>query len=112
MRLKERWNMAASFALGLVGAVAALSACEPAKAPPVATVSLRLSGTPTEAAVVIDDEALGSLAYVASRGVALPPGTHRISVTADGYLPWDQKVEAKPGGPLIRIEVALVPVPD
>jgi hypothetical protein len=44
--------------------------------------------------------------------VALPIGVHRISVTAPGYFPWDKAVEAKPGGTLIRLDVALAPVPD
>jgi hypothetical protein len=101
--------------LGLTCAFAIAGAsggCEPAKAPPVPTVSLRLQGTPPDATVIIDDENLGPLAFVASRGVALPPGVHHVSVVAPGYLPWDKAVEAKPGGALIRLEIALVPVPD
>jgi hypothetical protein len=89
-----------------------IAGCEPAQAAAPATISLRMQGTPADATVVVDDLVLGSLDFVASHGVALPPGTHHISVTADGYFPWDRAVEAKPGGQLIRLEVALVPVPD
>jgi hypothetical protein len=88
------------------------AACEPAQAPPPVTVSLRLDGTPADATVVIDDLVLGPLSFVASHGVALPPGLHHVTVTADGYFPWDRAVEAKPGGALIRLQVALVQVPD
>lgn len=86
--------------------------CEPAAAPSRATVSLRLQGTPADAAVVIDDEDIGPLGYVALHGVALPPSKHHISVTAPGYFPWDKAVDAKPGDPLVRFTIALTPVPD
>jgi hypothetical protein len=92
--------------------VVCLSACAPAKGPSKETVSLRLQGNLPDATVIIDDQDLGSLAFVQSRGVALPIGVHRISVTAPGYFPWDKAVEAKPGGTLIRLDVALAPVPD
>jgi hypothetical protein len=96
----------------LVGSQALLSACEPAQTPAKVTVSLRLQGSPGDATVVIDDEDIGPLAFVQNRGVALPPGKHHISITAPGYFPWDKAVEAKPGDPLIRYEVALTPIPD
>jgi hypothetical protein len=86
-----------------------LAACAPAKAPK--TVSLRLVGTPPEATVTIDDIFVGRLEMVAARGVAVPLGTHRVSVEAAGYLPWDKLVEAKEGAP-VRLEAKLVPVPD
>jgi len=81
-------------------------------APPVKTISLRMTGTPPDARVTIDDHPLGSLALVANHGVALPPGQHRVTVEAPGYFPVDRLVEAKEGSGLIRLEVALVPIPE
>jgi hypothetical protein len=75
-------------------------------------VSLRLHGTPDAATVIVDEESLGPLAFVATRGVALPPGTHHVTVRAAGYFPSDQTVEAKEGSPPIELTVALVPIPD
>lgn len=89
----------------------ALASCGPAT-PAAATVSLRLVGSPPDARVVIDDQLVGPLAFVASRGVALPPGQHRVTIEAPGYFPWDQLVEAKPGAGPVRLEVGLVPVPE
>jgi PEGA domain len=94
----------------LAGALAA--ACEPARAPAQPTISLRLRGTPPSATVVIDEEALGTLDFVAAHGVALPPGLHHVTVKAAGYFPSDQAVDARPGSPPVLVEVALVPVPD
>jgi hypothetical protein len=74
------------------------------------TVSLRLTGTPPDATVTVDDQIVGSLAMVAAHGVALPPGKHRITVEARGYLPWDRMVEAE-AAPL-KLDVGLMPVPD
>jgi hypothetical protein len=89
-----------------------LSACAPAQAPTVKTVSLRMQGTPPEASVVIDEELVGQLDFVQAHGVALPPGLHHVTVKAGGYFPMDREVEAKPGSPPIRLEVALTAVPD
>ena len=71
-----------------------------------------MAGTPPDATVIIDEEAVGSLELVAMRGVALPVGVHHITVKAGGYFPWDREVKAEEGQAPIRLEVALVPVPD
>jgi len=87
--------------------------CLPAVRPaPPSTVSLRVYGAPADATVTIDDEALGTFDFVASRGVALPPGVHHVTVEAAGYFPWDCTVQAKPGSPLIRLAVKLIEVPN
>lgn len=86
--------------------------CEPARAPAQPTVSLRIRGAPLNATVIVDEEALGSLEFVAAHGVALPPGVHFVTVQAPGYFPWDRQVEAKPGSSPIALEVALTKVPD
>jgi hypothetical protein len=74
------------------------------------TVSMRMQGTPPDATVTVDDQYVGPLAVVAARGVALPVGTHRISVEAQGYFPWDRIVEAKDKP--VTLAVALVAIPD
>ena len=76
------------------------------------TVSLRLRGTPPDASVTIDDLPVGSLSLVAAHGIALPPGTHRVTVSAPGFFPWDRIVRAEDGTAPIALDVALVPVPD
>jgi hypothetical protein len=89
-----------------------LVACSPAKPP---TTSLRLApaaDAPKNARVVVDDQPIGSLGFVTKRGVALPPGKHRITIEADGYLPWDMEVDAGDKGGLINLDVQLVRKPD
>ncbi len=76
----------------------------------VRSVSLRMRGGPPRATVTIDDRVVGPLDVVAARGVALPPGKHRVSVEAEGFLPWDKEVEAT-GAPLV-LDVTLEPIPD
>ena len=76
------------------------------------TVSLRMAGNAPDASVTIDDTYIGALAFVAKRGVAMPPGTHRITVEKPGYFPWDKLVEAKEGDPPVRLDVDLVKIPD
>jgi hypothetical protein len=87
-------------------------ACLPAQSPTQPTISLRMSGSPSGATVIIDEEALGTLDFVAAHGVALPPGVHHITVKAEGYFPSDREVDARPGSPPVRLEIALAPVPD
>ena len=50
-----------------------VSACQVGAASAPHTVSLRVQGNVPDAQVTIDDQAVGVLAFVASRGVALPP---------------------------------------
>ena len=92
--------------------LAVWAGCEPAKQPTQPTVSLRMHGTPVDATVIIDDEPLGSLEFVAAHGVALPPGIHYVTVSAPGFFPWDREVTAKLGSGVISLEVALTRVPD
>jgi hypothetical protein len=82
--------------------------CRPA---PAKTVSLRVNGSVPDASVTIDDQYVGALAYVARRGVALPPGQHRVTVEKVGYFPWDRLVEAKGDAP-IHLDVQLTKIPD
>lgn len=100
---------AAAFSLLVALCAAPLAACGAAPGP-APTVSLRLAGKPGDASVTIDDRYIGALAFVAKRGVALPPGKHRITVEKTGYFPWDRLVEAK-DAPL-RLDVVLEPIPD
>jgi hypothetical protein len=98
----------------LVGSAVAgvLGACQPAQSPAKATVSLRIRGSPASATVIIDEEALGTLDFVAAHGVALPPGMHHVTVKAPGYFPSDTAVDAQPGSAPVALQIALIPVPD
>jgi hypothetical protein len=97
---------------GVLLVLALVPACAPAKPP---TTSLRVAtaeAAPKGAHVIVDDQPLGTLEHVIERGVALPPGKHRITIEADGYLPWDREVDAGDRGGLIQLDVKLVKRPD
>lgn len=76
------------------------------------TTSLRVSGAPADASVTIDDKYIGAFVYVQRRGVALPPGKHRITVEKQGFFPWDRLVEAREGEPPVMLDVTLTRIPD
>lgn len=78
-----------------------------------AAVSLSMAGakgTPSDASVYIDEQYVGPLYYVGARGVRLPEGQHRITVSREGYFNWDTVVVADRDP--IALKVVLVPVPD
>ena len=104
----RRGGALATLCLGAI----ALGACRPPETAASPKVSLRMRGTPTDATVIIDEEALGSLELVTAHGVALPLGVHNVTVKAAGYFPWDREVKAEEGKSPIRLDVALTPVPD
>ena len=81
-----------------------------AETPRPLTVSVRVEGTPPEASVTVDDVTVGRLDLVASRGLGLLPGPHRISVTADGYFPSDQQITCVTGQNQ-RVSVSLRRIP-
>jgi hypothetical protein len=93
-------------------ALAAVLACSPGKEPETPTISLRMTGSPPDARVTVDDQLVGTLDVVAVRGVAMPPGQHRVSVERQGYFPFDTLVDAKEGQGPVKIEAKLVPVPE
>ncbi|HZF53738.1 MAG TPA: PEGA domain-containing protein [Polyangiaceae bacterium] len=93
--------------LAALVALALAAACTPMASQ---KVPLRLKGDVRDASVTIDDQYVGALAYVAARGVALPPGKHRITVEKTGYFPWDRVVEA--GDAPIHLDVVLTKIPD
>ena len=86
--------------------------CWRSGAPPTTSLRLEAQAAPKSAKVTVDDQPIGSLDFVIKRGVALPPGKHRITVEAPGYLPWDAEVDAGETGGLVKLEVKLVPIPD
>lgn len=87
-----------------------LFACGPTLRPAVDLKLRSTAHTPADASVVIDEEYIGPLGYVAAHGVRLPQGEHRVSVTKSGYFPWDQLVvsDREP----IFLDVELTPIPD
>jgi hypothetical protein len=101
---------ALAFALLLPFAATLTGGCQVYTSP--VTTSLRMRGTPPDARVTVDDQYLGALAFVARRGVALPPGEHRITVEKAGFFPFDQLVNAEEGDDPIVLDVKLEPLPD
>ncbi|PIE05294.1 MAG: hypothetical protein CSA75_05500 [Sorangium cellulosum] len=80
--------------------------------PPPKTVSIRVKGGMSNATVRIDEVYIGSFGMVKQRGVALPPGKHRITIEKSGYFPWDKQVDVKEGDPMIILDVDLKRIPD
>ncbi len=100
--------------MAIAGALAT-GACRPAASARPPTISLRIHpapASPRDATVVIDEQTMGPLDFVAAHGVALPPGVHHMTVKASGYFPWDRELTASPGSPPVVVDVALTPVPD
>ena len=105
-----QWGRRVTLVVLAAAPLLSLWACVRQPRAAVSMVFVRKPKTPKDATVIIDEEYIGPLAYVAARGVRLPVGTHRITVEKDGYFPYDTIIVAdrKP----IRLEVALTPVPD
>jgi hypothetical protein len=89
--------------------VASTAGCQP---PTPRTVSMRMRGGVPKATVTIDEMYIGSLAMVKQRGVALPPGKHRITVEAPGYFPWDRLVHVQQADPPVFLDVRLRRIPE
>lgn len=70
----------------------------------------RARNTPRDANVMVDEEYIGPLYLIAAQGLSLPVGKHRVTVTREGYFPWDRLVQAD-RTPL-DLAVELVPIPE
>jgi hypothetical protein len=101
--------------LGIIGFLCAivLAACPGCQPPLYAAISLKVAyaeKTPADASVVIDEQYIGPLGYVAAHGVRLRLGEHRVSVTKAGYFPYDRVIVA--GDHDLKLDVVLEPIPD
>jgi hypothetical protein len=77
----------------------------------VVPLSLQRSRTtPRDASVIVDEEYIGPLFLVITQGLRLPVGKHRVTVTKEGYFPWDRMVEADRSP--VALAVELVPIPE
>lgn len=70
----------------------------------------RHEDTPKDALVYVDEQYIGTLGYVAARGVRLPEGEHRITVEKTGFFPHDVVVvsDREP----IHLKVRLLRLPE
>ncbi len=96
--------------LRVLACLALLGGCMPNLRAAVDMRIVPARNTPRDASVIIDEEYIGPLYWVAANNIRLPEGEHRITVERDGFFPWDHIVKADRDA--IRLEVTLEPVPD
>jgi len=74
-----------------------------------ATGELKISATPTRAAVFVDEQFTGHVDEFDGLGKAmlLTPGKHRVRIALPGYLPFETVVDLRPHQKL-KIETALM----
>ena len=94
----------------LLGCVLQLPGCVHTPRAVVPTSLQRARTTPRDASVSVDEEYVGPLYLVAAQGLRLPVGAHRVTVTREGYFPWDRIVEANRSAVVLAVE--LVPIPE
>jgi len=76
-------------------------AAPPAQSPRAAT-QLMISSPIDDVAISLDGNPAGELPYIA----AVTPGVHRVTLTADGYLPYERDVRVLDGS-VVPLDVAL-----
>lgn len=103
--------------VGVIGFLIAIviSLCSGCQPPVYAAFSLKLDYVPKQApgdaSVMIDEQYVGPLGYVAAHGVRLRTGQHRLSVTKAGYFPYDRLIVKNDSEPL-KLDITLEPIPD
>jgi len=70
----------------------------------------REPSAPKDALVYVDEQYIGTLGFVAQRGVRVPEGQHRVSVEKAGYHPYDTLIvsDRQP----IALKVSMLKLPD
>ena len=106
VRSRAAW----SFVPALLALALAAGCATQGLRPAVSMKVERHEDTPKSALVYIDEQYIGTLGYVAARGVRLPEGEHRITVEKTGYFPYDVVVvsDREP----IHLSVRLQRLPD
>lgn len=71
---------------------------------------LRLSGTPRDALVTIDDRYVDKLGRIGARGIKLIPGSYRVTVEQVGFFPHDEIVTIEADKPrALKVELQAIP---
>jgi len=116
MQMKS-WSARSSAAAaprGLLAALAVLSLCAGCATMGLkSAVSMKVErepSAPKDALVYIDEQYIGTLGFVAQRGVRVPEGQHRVSVEKAGYHPYDTLIvsDRQP----IALKVSMLKLPD
>ncbi|HSC86324.1 MAG TPA: PEGA domain-containing protein [Polyangiaceae bacterium] len=64
---------------------------------------------PRDALVYIDEQYIGTLGFVAQRGVRVPEGEHRVTVEKTGYYPFDAIVVSDRDNILLDVKMLALP---
>jgi hypothetical protein len=72
---------------------------------------LRVSGTPDDALITVDDQYVGKLGRLKRFGVKVPEGEHRLTVEAQGHFPKDALVTIPREGEA-KVDVKLDAIPE
>jgi hypothetical protein len=88
----------------LTASSAAVSGCASQR-----TVVLKLHGAEADALVTINDRYVDRLETLSRRGIALPPGTYRVTVEKVGFFPWDELVEIDEQPVERQVELTRIP---
>lgn len=72
---------------------------------------LKVTGSPDDALVTVDDEYLGTLARLRRFGIKVSEGEHRLTVEADDRFPHDALVRVQ-ADQTVTVDVKLEKVPD
>ncbi len=103
--LLSHWPQRCWLLLAVFVVATTSGACGPAPA-----VMLRLSGTPRDALVTIDDRYIDKLGRISKRGIKLRPGHYRLTVEQVGFFPHDQIVHIEAERPrALNIELQAIP---
>ncbi len=107
---RSAWGAARVFVAALLALGVAGGCATQGLRPAVSMKVERHEDTPKSALVYIDEQYIGTLGYVAARGVRLPEGEHRITVEKTGYFPYDVVVVS--AREPIHLSVRLQRLPD
>ncbi len=69
------------------------------------TVAYRFVCSPRDATLVVDEENMGQCVLWEQRWLGLGPGTHRVRVEREGYLPNESEIPGQGPRGTIRIEL-------
>jgi hypothetical protein len=81
--------------VGLAALLGAGPGCAPAQRPrPRIAAAFRLVCTPRNAVVIVDEITQGACVLYERQYLGVGPGTHRLRIERDGYLPVEREITA------------------
>jgi hypothetical protein len=95
--------------IALASVLAMIAGCGAATADPTARATIQFDITPDTARVYTEDRFIGSARVLAVHPPSFRTGPRQITISAEGYFPYDHELDLVPGTTTMLVHLRPIP---